>query len=135
MLNIPTPKPLAFIEQRIVGIIWSCYFLTEYEIGQSLHNFLKDSYLTDNHRKQTVKEVTELLNNMGKHRISHGDLKHSNIIITDKGPKIIDLDAITVHKCNWTYKIRYRKSMLRFTNDLQSAYSSTIQTTINKHHT
>ncbi len=53
--------------------------------------------------KQFSKEGAERL---GRYRITHGDLKHTNILITENGPVLTDLDGAKVHKCNWTYKIR-----------------------------
>lgn len=114
MLNIPTPKPLAYIEQRRGPIVWTSCLATEYIEGKNLYNFLADDSVTEQQRSRAVKQIEELLDKLGKHRIAHGDLKHSNILITANGPTLTDLDAMKVHKWNLAYRIRQRKDLLRF---------------------
>jgi serine/threonine protein kinase len=56
----------------------------------------------------------DLLNNLGQYRISHGDLKHSNILITDNGPVLTDLDGMKVHRWDWIHRARQTKDITRF---------------------
>jgi tRNA A-37 threonylcarbamoyl transferase component Bud32 len=115
MLQIPTPKPLAYIEQWKGLLIWKSYLVTEYVDGQQLYHFLQDGSITQQQRSATTQQVMDLLNNLGQYRISHGDLKHTNILITDNGPVLTDLDGMRVHKCNWTCNLRLTKDVDRFT--------------------
>ena len=64
-----------------------------------------------------MQKVKYLLDKMGKYRIIHGDLKHANILITDNGPVLTDLDAMKAHKWNWAYKIRREKDIGRLEKD------------------
>ena len=116
MLNIATPKPLAYIEDRRGQLVWKSYLVTEYVEGQKLCDFLQESSVTEQQRSKITVQITELLDELGKHRISHGDLKHSNILITENGPVLTDLDAMRVHKWNWAYKPRQAKDLEHFTN-------------------
>jgi tRNA A-37 threonylcarbamoyl transferase component Bud32 len=102
------------IEQRRGPIVWTSCLATEYIEGKNLYNFLADDSVTEQQRSRAVKQIEELLDNLGKHRIAHGDLKHSNILITANGPTLTDLDAMKVHKWNFAYRIRQRKDLLRF---------------------
>ena len=111
MLNIATPRPLAYIEQRKKKLIWKSYLITEYVEGQNLYNFLRNSNVTEQNRSKLTQQVRELLDNLGKHRISHGDLKHSNILITEHGPVLTDLDSMIAHRWKRTYKARRAKDM------------------------
>jgi tRNA A-37 threonylcarbamoyl transferase component Bud32 len=113
MLNIPTPKPLAYIEQRRGPIVWTSYLATEYIEGKNLYNFLADDSVAEQQRSRAIKRIEELLDKLDKHRIAHGDLKHSNILITAGRPILTDLDAMKVHRWKWTYRIRQRKDLLR----------------------
>lgn len=113
MLNIATPKPLAYIEQRRWLLIWQSYLVTEYIEGQELRNFLRDNKTSEEERSIAMQQVKNLLNKLGKYRITHGDLKHSNILITDNGPVLTDLDAMKAHKWNWTHKLRQAKDLGR----------------------
>jgi serine/threonine protein kinase len=114
MLGIPTPKPLAYIEQRKGPLVWKSYLVTEYVDGQKLYNFLEDGSITQQQRSAVTRQVMDLLNNLGQYRISHGDLKHSNILITANGPVLTDLDGMRVHRLNWTHKTRQIKDRERF---------------------
>ncbi|MFQ5772535.1 MAG: hypothetical protein ACE5HX_18505, partial [bacterium] len=62
-------------------------------------------------RSIVTQQIAELLERLGKYRISHGDLKHSNILVTDNGPMITDLDGMKVHKWIWMYKVRKAKDL------------------------
>ena len=120
MLNIATPKPLAYIEQRKGPLVWRSYLVTEYTAGQKLYDFLRDDNISEKQRLEAIKQVTESLERLGRHRISHGDLKHTNILITDKGPVLTDLDGMKVHKWNRTYKLRQTKDIRHFAALLES---------------
>ncbi|MBN2018759.1 MAG: hypothetical protein JW749_00880 [Sedimentisphaerales bacterium] len=112
-LGIPTPKPLAYIEQRKGGLAWKSYLITEYVEGQKLCNLPESDGVTRQRRSDVIRELMGLLDNLGQYRISHGDLKHSNILITNNGPVLTDLDAMKVHRLNWTYKKRRIKDKER----------------------
>jgi tRNA A-37 threonylcarbamoyl transferase component Bud32 len=112
MLNIATPKPLAYIERRRGLLIWESYLITEYVEGQKLYDFLRDSNVTEEERLKVTEQIKELLERLGKHRITHGDLKHSNILITDTGPVLIDLDAIKFHWWRWLFEIKRNKDLV-----------------------
>ncbi len=113
MLNIATPKPLAYIEQRRGLLVWQSYLVTKYVEGQKLYDFLRNSNVADEQRSIAMQQVKNLLDKMGKCRITHGDLKHTNILITDNGTVLTDLDAMKAHKWNWAYKIRREKDLCR----------------------
>jgi tRNA A-37 threonylcarbamoyl transferase component Bud32 len=107
MLNIATPKGLAYIEQRKGLLVWKSYLVAEYVQGQKLYDFLRNKVVAQEQRSKVTLQIKELLDKLGKHRISHGDLKHTNILITESGPVLTDLDGMKTHKLNWTYQ-RYR---------------------------
>jgi len=114
MLSISTPKVLAYIEQRRGIIVLQSYFVTEYAEGKSLYYFLRDDNIAEQKRSRVVEQIAELFAKLGKYRVTHGDLKHSNILITDNGPTIIDLDAMRVHRWPVLYKGRRAKDITRF---------------------
>jgi len=115
MLDIATPKPLAYIEQLKKKLVWKSYLVTEYVEGQKLYDFLRNGNIAEEQRSTAMQQVKNLLDKIGKYRITHGDLKHTNILITDNGPTITDLDGMKVHKWNWAYKISRAKDFRRFT--------------------
>ena len=114
MLGIPTPKPLAYIEKRRGSILWNSYIITEYVEGRSLHFVLNDENLPDSDRAKTKKQVEELLDKLWSYQITHGDLKHNNILITQNGPVLTDLDSMRVHKFNLSFKPKQAEDIERF---------------------
>jgi tRNA A-37 threonylcarbamoyl transferase component Bud32 len=114
ILDIATPKPLAFIEQLKTKLVWKSYLVTEYVEGQKLYDFLKNSDATKEQHQIINNQIKELLDELGKNHITHGDLKHTNILATDKGPILTDLDGMKVHKWGWRYKSSRVKDLQRF---------------------
>ena len=55
-----------------------------------------------------------------KYRISHGDLKHTNILITNNGPVLTDLDAMKAYKWKWTCNLRQAKDLARLEKNISS---------------
>ncbi len=123
-LNIATPRPLAYIEHRRGLLIWKSYLVTEYVEGQKLYNFLRDDNITEQRRLNEIQRVMKLLDKLWKYRITHGDLKHTNILITDNGLVLTDLDGMKVHKWTWIYKHRRRKDLRRFSKQLSPSFVS-----------
>ena len=114
MLKIPTPKPMVYIEQLRGPLLWKSYLVTEYVQGRKLHDFLRDINVTEKQRSMVTGQVRELLSKLGRYRISHGDLKHSNILLAEKEAVLTDLDGMKVCRWNWMYRVRRRKDLRRF---------------------
>ncbi len=119
ILRIPTPKPLAYIEQRKQKLVWRSYLVTEYVDGQKLDDFLQDSKTGKEERSRVTKQIAELLDKLAKYKITHGDLRHSNILIADNESMITDLDGMRIHKLEWLFRIKRHKDIARLEKDRQ----------------
>lgn len=117
MLNIATPKPLAYIERRRGLLVEKSYLVNQYVDGQNLYEFLRDKNVTQQQRSTAMQQVENLLEEMGKHRITHGDLKNTNILVTKTGPVLIDLDGMKVHKWGWSCKVQKAKDLERLAKE------------------
>lgn len=106
MLSINTPTPLAFIEKRKGWLVLCSYFIAEFTNAPSLYTLLKSSDTTENQRIEVINKVEKLIDRLGKYRITHGDLKHTNIFVSQNSLLLTDLDAMKVHKFNCMYKRR-----------------------------
>jgi tRNA A-37 threonylcarbamoyl transferase component Bud32 len=114
ILEISTPKPLIYIEQRKGFLIWKSYLVTQYVDGQKLYYFLRDDTITEKQRTVVNQQAAVLLDKLSKYKITHGDFKHTNILITNTGPVLTDLDAVQFHKCSWMYRIKRAKDLAHF---------------------
>lgn len=116
-LRIQTPKPLAFIEKRKAGVIWTSYSVTEHIKGRMLHHYLRDGNVSKAESTQVMRRIENDLDRLNTYRVTHGDLKHTNILITDDGPFFTDLDGMKMHKQEWTYRRDRAKDAKRFASD------------------
>lgn len=114
MLNIATPKPLAYIEQRRGLLVEKSYLVTQYINGRSLYEFLRDDNVAQEQRLVVIQLIKNLLDKLAKYHITHGDLKHSNILITETGPVLTDLDGMTVHSWELLYRNKRARDIERF---------------------
>ncbi len=113
-LNIATPRPLAYIEHRRGLLVWKSYLVTEYADGRMLWHFLRDDNVTEQQRFDGIRQVVELLDRLWKYRITHGDLKHTNVLIAENGPVLTDLDGMMVHRWGLLYRNKRTKDIKRF---------------------
>jgi tRNA A-37 threonylcarbamoyl transferase component Bud32 len=113
MLNIATPSALGFVERWKWGLVWNSYLLTTYVEGKELRDFLRDESIAEKRFAEITGRVKQLLDRLEKHRIAHGDLKDTNILITESGAVLIDLDAMRAYRWGWTFGIRRRRDIAR----------------------
>lgn len=114
MLNIATPKPLAFIEEYHGPLLWKSYLVTEYVEGQNFYHYWRNKTIDDEKKARTREQILVLLERLGKYLISHGDMKHSNILITSGGPVLTDLDGLKIHRHRMLYERSNAKDLKIF---------------------
>jgi len=120
VLGIATPKPMAYIEQYKGMLVWKSYIVTECVEGPRLYDILRDGNVAQEERSMVCQQLTDLLSELDKYGITHGDLKHANILITDNGPVLMDLDGMRAHRCNWLFRISRRRDINRLTKSIAS---------------
>jgi tRNA A-37 threonylcarbamoyl transferase component Bud32 len=113
-LGIPTPGPLAYVEYRKGWLIWKSYLVTGYIDGQRLDALLLDKSIDTSRHLAAIRDVVALLDSVWKHHITHGDLKHTNLLITEDGPVLTDLDGMRVHRWGPFYRDQRAKDTERF---------------------
>jgi tRNA A-37 threonylcarbamoyl transferase component Bud32 len=113
-LNIDTPRPLAYIEQRKNGLLQKSYLITKYIQGQKLYHFLRDETITRQQQLVVTQQVMQTLEKLWNNHITHGDLKHTNILITEDGPVLTDLDGLIAHSWKPLFKHKRTKDINRF---------------------
>lgn len=113
-LGIATPRPLAYIESRKGLLVWQSYLLTEYVEGHKLWSFLRDEGIDQQQRLEAMRQVVEMLDELWKYGITHGDLKHTNVLITESGPVLTDLDGMIFHRWGPLYRNKQVKDIERF---------------------
>ncbi|MDY6855215.1 MAG: lipopolysaccharide kinase InaA family protein [Thermodesulfobacteriota bacterium] len=117
-LGIETPRPVALFEKRFGPFRRTAYYICEYAEGPNMIDFFKDFHMSQN--LEVVDRIAEVFKKMESSRISHGDMKASNIIIANKMPMLIDLDSMRMHTCKMRFLHFQRKDKERFLKNLSS---------------
>lgn len=93
-VNVPTPRALACVEHRRYGVVYESYFIYEYEEGIPFRTYAWSTPIETILAEPILHQVYRVLRTLKIHKVSHGDLKTSNIIVTEDGPILIDLDQV-----------------------------------------
>ncbi len=114
ILEIATPKPVAFIELYKGLVLWQSYLVTDYVEGPRFGQLLEDDRIEQRIRNETRENICKTIGKLALYHITHGDLKHTNILITDEGPVLTDLDGMIVHWWDWTCRRRQARDLESF---------------------
>ncbi len=111
--GVPTPAPIALLKRRN-GLFPVTYLLTERVKAASAREWFCDQDVPTEEKNAVAEQIAKVLLNMQQQKISHGDLKASNILIADGIPMIIDLDAMCRHTSGLRFKRAWSMDIRRF---------------------
>ena len=115
LFGVLTPKPVAFIENNILGVRGRSYFIMEYVKGEDLL-----SYYSKEQSHTIAKKTVSLFQSLIDLKITHGDLKATNILIHNNNPYFIDFDGAVHHNTNFLLKRSFKKEIRRFMKNWQN---------------
>ncbi len=99
--GIPVAKPVACIEKRFFGLRHTSWFVTEFVEGPDAGQYFATHEATEPHCQRLAKRMVKMLEALAELRMSHGDLKATNIIVHGpehhEKPVLIDLDGVRRH--------------------------------------
>ncbi|MCX8043577.1 MAG: lipopolysaccharide kinase InaA family protein [Desulfobacterota bacterium] len=113
--NVPTPKPLLFLEERHFGMVTRSFFVSQavahcipldaFASGGFMNFSIREKYMF-------IRALAQRLRDMHDHGVRHGDLKAKNIVLaasdTTQGKiHFVDLDAVVIKK-RLSCRDRYR---------------------------
>lgn len=114
-VGLPTAKPVAFIEKRFLGLRRQSYFIMEFVEGQRADAFFDAASLNSEQSSAIAKRIISLFFQLARLRLSHGDLKITNILLTpQQEPVLIDLDGMREHRSSRSLWQRFSKDLERF---------------------
>lgn len=112
LFGIQTASPVAYIENRFLGLRGKSYFVTEYVAGSNIKEYLQQNSIKQN---KIMDIVNSIIINLKKIAITHGDLKASNIVVTpEESVLLIDLDGAREHDNASTLEQVSQKEWQRF---------------------
>ena len=118
--GILTPTVFAIIEHRYGPFRGRAYLLMEHITGK----LLSDLYLNDppnlNKPERLQLEIVDLFATLWRNRISHGDMKATNILVKNARPVLLDLDATRQHRSHAQLSAFAAKDIERFLKNWQN---------------
>ncbi len=125
IMDIATAAPIALIETRHLalgkyGFKGRAYFLAEYIDAPDAAQFFAEC-ADKTTRAETVKNISTLFYKLYLLKISHGDMKATNIKIVDKQPVLIDLDSMIQHRFDRLALNGHARDLRRFMQNWQDS--------------
>jgi tRNA A-37 threonylcarbamoyl transferase component Bud32 len=117
-LGIATPAPLALIEERIGPLRRRAWLITEFCPGPNLLAHLSAEREPPPAEAQAIGALFQSLHAL---RISHGDLKATNLLWHDGKVFVIDLDATVRHRSPTAYARAWRRDRARLLRNWPAA--------------
>jgi tRNA A-37 threonylcarbamoyl transferase component Bud32 len=91
--GIPTPRPRAWVEQRLGPMRYRSYLFTDFIDGTSLYRFIRSGKRGADTLEHLAKQVAGIWQRMVELGVRHGDLKPENFIVDpDLRVWILDLE-------------------------------------------
>lgn len=112
-VGIATPRPLGMLEHRRLGLRGRSYLVTEYLDGQDIIEAFAP-YLDGGLPDPMLQAASALFAGFIRERISHGDLKGTNLLWRDGQLWLIDLDAVRQHPDPGSFAPAFARDRARF---------------------
>lgn len=112
LLGIATPRPVAMLEKRCGPFRRKAYFISEYLDGPHALDFFREG---DLHEKSAVaRQIADIFKSLKSAKISHGDMKATNILIHKQEPVLIDVEGICAYNSRRRFLSAHHKDIKRF---------------------
>jgi len=114
--GVPTAAPVALLERRR----GAAYFVSECVEGPDCRTYFASRAVSEEDRRATAGRVAALIGALRAARLSHGDLKATNILLSAAGPVLIDIDALRAHRSAAAFERAHAKDIARFMRNWES---------------
>lgn len=106
------PKPIAMFERQYGVFKGESYFISEFIDGQELLTWLPEQKQAM--IKQASKKIQKMFATFYQNRLSHGDMKATNLLWSQGDIFLIDLDVSRKHFFQLTFKRAHARDKRRF---------------------
>jgi tRNA A-37 threonylcarbamoyl transferase component Bud32 len=115
LFGITTATPVAFIENRFMGVRGVSYYVMEYVSGEHAGEYFTRNFNKPEKVLTMVRRISMLLKSVAKVEVTHGDLKITNILVNAaEQPVLIDLDGAHQHSSLSGLRKAWQKELQRF---------------------
>ncbi|MDH0649203.1 lipopolysaccharide kinase InaA family protein [Pseudomonas sp. GD03858] len=120
-LDIATPRPLAVLEQRVMGLRSTAYLVTEYADGPDLIECFAPFVQSGEAPDEQVEALVRVMQQLIRERISHGDFKGHNLFWQNGEWSLIDLDAMCQHATQLSFAPAFARDRARLLRNWPSS--------------
>jgi tRNA A-37 threonylcarbamoyl transferase component Bud32 len=110
--GLKVAKPILMLEQRFGPLRFNAYYVTKHLNGVPLIDVIAS--LSENELVEVMAAVENLFSLFKDNRLTHGDMKASNLIWHENQLYLIDLDAAMQHQTDLTWRPANAKDKKRF---------------------
>lgn len=118
LLKIATPEPLGCLDYFRGPLLWHSYFIARFVAAPRVHDILCDQKVAASEKRHVNDQVLQLLRRLAEHGISHGDMKHTNILYDGTDVLLMDLDAMRIGGLGLLRRRRCRRDVERYLRDV-----------------
>lgn len=112
--QIITPEPLAFLQWKKFSLNYQSWYICRFEEGLTCEEYFLNATSFTPSMKNTISSIVELFIAMGECQVSHGNFKASNLIISQDGPCLIDLDTMSYCSNKKKAEQKWREDLVNF---------------------
>ncbi len=112
-LGIRTPRPLAVIEERWGVVRKRAYFIMGHTPGKTIDEALRAVADDSAAVAHLLDQLGQLLQQLAAARISHGDFKATNFLLSSNRIYLLDLDGMRSHKTSSAFERAFRQDLAR----------------------
>lgn len=114
-LEVPTIEPVAVLENRFGPLRSSAYLIYKYIEGVNLSDYFAHHAAEKDRFYAMVCSVAEIIKRLKSASITHADLHHSNLIVVDEKPLLLDLDHLKQHRFfKRRFQVAHKKDVEQF---------------------
>jgi Lipopolysaccharide kinase (Kdo/WaaP) family len=120
-LGVPHPEAVAIAERRAPGRVLESFLLTRFLVGSTPLPALMPTLLAVPKRRRALAfEIGRVVGSLHAAGLDHGDLKHSNLLVTaDDRIALLDLDSLVPpRRPTWRRRVRALGQLEAYATDL-----------------
>jgi tRNA A-37 threonylcarbamoyl transferase component Bud32 len=112
-LGIRTPRPLAVVEERWGVVRKRAYFIMAHTPGETIEEALRAVANDSAEVAHLLDQLGQLLQQLAAARISHGDFKATNFLLSSNRIYLLDLDGMRAHTTSSAFGRAFRQDLAR----------------------
>lgn len=116
-LGVPTPRPVALLEERFGPLRRRAYFVTEYVDGTPAGNYFREAGGIGEEETVALKRIAGILEEMVVQQLRHADLQASSFLVGGGGAWLTGVSALAPISSTRRFQRLFSADLERFRHD------------------